>query len=83
MELVKVIHVTPELSLDDPAAEVLHCRYVKVTKRQEMSTIPNRLIYRGHPQPVDPEEHLERFRDCLDYADNPLPAESTEKMLPW
>ena len=83
-ELVKVIHVSPEPSLDDPASATFSiAAHVKVTtKRGDVYDTKSADIQRGHPgNPLTREEHLERFRDCLDYADNPLPGEGIEKML--
>jgi len=30
---------------------------------------------------MSPQEHLEHFRDCVDYAGHPLPARNIEKIL--
>jgi 2-methylcitrate dehydratase PrpD len=84
MELVKVIHVTPEPSLDDPAsAKFSIAAHVKVTtKGGDVYDTKSADIPRGHPgNPLTREEHLERFRDCLDYADHPPAAKSIEKLL--
>jgi len=84
MELVKLIHVSPEPSLDDPAsAKFSIAAHVKlITKRGDVYDTKSADIPRGHPgNPLSREEHMERFRDCLDYAGNPLPAASVEKML--
>jgi 2-methylcitrate dehydratase PrpD len=83
-ELVKVIHVTPEPSLDDPAsAKFSIAAHVKVTtKGGDVYDTKSADIPRGHPgNPLTREEHLERFRDCLDYADHPPAAKSIEKLL--
>jgi 2-methylcitrate dehydratase PrpD len=84
MELVKVIHVSPEPSFDDPAsAKFSIAAHVKVTTRGgDVYDTKSADIPRGHPgNPLSRAEHLERFRDCLDYADHPLPATSVEKMI--
>ena len=84
MELVKRIYVTPETSLDDPASGrfsiAAHVRVM--TRTGDVYDTKSADIPRGHPgNPLTREEHLERFRDCLDYAHNPLPAKSVESML--
>ena len=39
-------------------------------------------IARGFPgNPLTEDEHMERFRDCLDYAKKPLPPENIEKLV--
>jgi 2-methylcitrate dehydratase PrpD len=84
MDLVKLIHVAPEPSLDDPAnAKFSIAAYVKVTTNKgDVYDTRSADIPRGHPgNPLSREEHLERFRDCIDYAEYPLPAESIEKIL--
>ena len=84
MELVKVINVSPEPSLDDPAsAKFSIAAHVKVTTKEGVVyDTKSADIPRGHPgNPLSREEHLERFRDCLDYADNPISAKNVEKMI--
>lgn len=84
MELVKLIHVSPESSLDDPASGKFSiAAQVKVTtKTGNVYDTRSVDIPQGHPgNPLTQEEHLERFRDCVEYADNPLPAEGVEKIL--
>ena len=84
MELVRLIHVSPESSLDDPSSGKFSiAAHVKVTtKTGNTYDTQSADIPRGHPgNPLTQEEHLERFRDCVDYAGNPLPAERVEKIL--
>jgi 2-methylcitrate dehydratase PrpD len=84
MELVRLIHVSPDPSLDDPAsAKFSIAAYVKVTtKRGDVYDTKSADIPRGHPgNPLTQEEHMERFHDCLDYAGNPLSSGTVKKML--
>jgi len=84
MELVKLIHVSPEASLDDPTSGKFSiAAHVKVTtKAGNVYDTQSADIPQGHPKnPLTQEEHLERFRDCVEYADNPLPADRVEKIL--
>ena len=83
MELAKIVHVSPEHSLDDPASG----RF-SIGTRVRLSTRTGEVfdraagVPRGHPEnPLTREEHLQRFRDCIDYAGNPLPPENIEKIL--
>ena len=39
-------------------------------------------IPRGNPRnPLANAEHMERFRDCVDYADNRIPEHDVERIL--
>ncbi len=84
MDLVKRIHISPEPSLDDPtSAKFSIAAHVKVTtKSGAVYDTKSADIPRGHPgNPLSREEHMERLRDCLDYAGNPLPSGAVKKML--
>ncbi|MGD0237152.1 MAG: MmgE/PrpD family protein, partial [Syntrophorhabdales bacterium] len=84
MDLVRRIHVSPEPSLDDPASATFSiAAHVKVTtKSGSVYDTKSADIPRGHPgNPLSQEEHMERLRDCLDYAGNPLPSGAVKKML--
>ncbi len=84
MELVKRIHVSPEPGLDDPAsARFSIAAHVRVTKKNgAVYDTKSADIPRGHPgNPLTRDEHLERFHDCVDYAGNPLPARSIERIV--
>lgn len=83
MELARIVHVTPEDSLDDPAnARFSIGTRVKVTTRTGEVFCKSADVPRGDPgNPLTRGEHLEHFQDCIDYAGHPLPAENVEKIL--
>lgn len=83
MELTKIVYVTPDNALDDPE----HCKFsigatVKVTMKSGQKFEKAVDAPRGHPQnPMNENEHLERFKDCLEYAGSAFPAENAEKIV--
>jgi len=83
MELAKLVHVSPDESLDNPAnAKFSIGARVKVTTRAGQEFHQSADVPRGDPgNPMSPQEHLEHFRDCVDYAGHPLPARNIEKIL--
>lgn len=83
MELARIIHVSPEHSLDDPASAKFSIgTRVRVATKAGKVFDKSADVPRGHPEnPMTEKEHLERFRDCIDYAENPLPRENIERIL--
>ena len=83
MGLVKIVHVAPDNDLDDPA----HCKFsigarVKITTKTGQTFEKSVDAPRGHPDnPMNDDEHLERFKDCLEYAGSAFPAANAEKIL--
>ena len=83
IKFTKNIRVTPVASLDDPERLGFSlAAHMKVTTKK--GTVYHKAvdIPRGIPgNPLTKGEHMERFQDCVNYADKPLPAENTEKIV--
>jgi 2-methylcitrate dehydratase PrpD len=83
MKLARNIHVTPDPGLDDPERPGSSlAAHMKVTTRK--GDIYHKAVDmpRGHPgNPLTREEHMERFRDCVDYAAIPVSKAKTEKLI--
>lgn len=82
-ELTKLIRVSPDPAIDDPEKPGGSLRtYMDVfTKKgkiyRKMVDVP-----RGMPgNPLSKEEHLEHFKDCIAYADSPVLAANTERVI--
>jgi 2-methylcitrate dehydratase PrpD len=83
MDMTKKIHISPEPSLDDPERPGFSlAAHMKVTTKKGNVYHKAVDIPRGLPgNPMTKEEHVERFRDCLNYADKPLPKVNGEKII--
>lgn len=83
MELTKIAHVSPEQSLEDPVSGKYSIfTHVRITTKAGDVFDKSADVPRGHPaNPLTQKEHLERFRDCVDYAGNRLPPENIEDVL--
>lgn len=83
MELVKIIHVSPERSLEDTASGTFSTfTHVKVKTKSGAAFEKSADMPRGYPgNPLTQMEHLQRFRDCVEYAGNPLSPENLEEIL--
>ena len=82
-KLTKIVHVTPEHSYEDPASGKFSIGpVVKVTTKAGNVFTKSADVPRGHPlNPMSEEEHLQRFRECIDYADGCVPVDRVEKIL--
>jgi 2-methylcitrate dehydratase PrpD len=83
LELSRRVHVLVDESFDDPAnARFSVGARVKVTTTTGRELHASAEVPRGDAgNPMSREEHLEHFRDCLDYAGQPLPAQNAEKIV--
>ena len=83
MRLTKNIHVSVDPTLDDPERLIFSVgAHVKVTTKRGNTYDKSVDIPRGFPgNPLTQEEHLERFRGCVEYADKPLPKGNIEKVI--
>ncbi|MBN1105764.1 MAG: MmgE/PrpD family protein [Deltaproteobacteria bacterium] len=86
-ELVKKIHVSVDpamaLSLGQEASTSTHLA-VRMDLTTTDGTVHHRAVDtpRGNPKrPLSDGEHMERFRDCVRYADRPVPEANTERLL--
>ena len=83
INLVKLIHVSAEPSYDDPekSSFSIACQ-VEVSTRSGAVYSKSAGVPRGGPgNPLTPEEHMERFRDCIDYADGLVPARNVKEIV--
>ena len=83
MELTRKVNIIPEPSLDDPERLGFSlAAHMEVTTKngnvyQKAVDIP-----RGLPgNPLSQEEHLDRFQDCVNYAEKPLPKGNLRKIV--
>lgn len=83
MPLIKKVYVSDDPALEDPKRFVFSVgARVRVTTRQGSIFDKSVDIPRGFPgNPLTPEEHMERFQDCVNYSDRPLPKGNIEKMI--
>jgi len=87
MKLVKKIHVSADPTLGTPcgqeASTSTHLSVrMKVTTTKGIVHHKALDIPRGNPKrPLTDEEHMERFRDCVNYADRPIPEPRIERLL--
>jgi len=87
LELVRKIHVSDDPSLGAPERqEASPSTHLSV--RMEVTTKEGGVFHkavdipRGNPSnPLVEEEHMERFRDCVDYADTRIPEPNIEKVV--
>jgi 2-methylcitrate dehydratase PrpD len=87
LELVRNVHVSADPSLGNPemldgsASTHLSVR-MKVATKEGGAYYKDVDIPRGNPKnPLAGEEHIQRFRDCVDYADRRLPKFNIDKMV--
>ncbi len=82
MELAKIVQVIPEDSLEDPVSGTYSTSStVRVTTKAGNVFDKTVDVPRGYwENPLTREEHLEHFRDCVDYSGNLLPPENIEKI---
>lgn len=82
-QLIKNIHISADPTLDDPERFVFSIgAHVKVTTKKGDIYNKSVNIPRGLPgNPLTKEEHMERFQDCVNYSDKPLPKGNTEKII--
>ncbi len=83
MELTKKIHVSPDPTLDSPEKPGSSlAAHMKVTTKDGNVYLKKVDVPRGLPgNPLSKEEHMERFQDCVNYAEKPLPKRNTEKII--
>lgn len=83
MELIKNIHLSPEPTLDDPEKLGFSlAAHMKVTTKGGNVYHKAVDIPRGIPgNPLSKEEHMERFQDCVNYANKPLPKVNIKKII--
>lgn len=83
MALTKNIHVSPDPSLGDPDRLGFSlAAHMKVITKKGSTYHKAVDVPRGIPgNPLTQEEHLEQFRDCVDYADKILLTVDTEKII--
>jgi len=84
MALTRNIHISPDPDLDDPERSGFSiATHMKVTTKKGDIHHKAVAIPRGIPpeNPMTQEEHMERFWDCINYADMPLPTANTEKLI--
>jgi 2-methylcitrate dehydratase PrpD len=74
LELIRRIHVSADPSLPEPGRQGM-AGSTHLSVRMEVTTKEGRLYHkdvdipRGNPKnPLDGKEHMERFHDCVDYA---------------
>jgi 2-methylcitrate dehydratase PrpD len=87
LELVKRIHVFADPALGVPCEEGPSAS-THLSVRLEVATTKGAVYHhsvdipRGNPkQPLTSDEHMERFRDCVKYAEEDLPNLNTERLL--
>ena len=82
-DLTRMVHVTADPSFEDPArAKFSIGTHVKITTKRGGVYEKSAAAPRGHPaNPMSGAEHLQRFRDCVDYAEGALPADRIEKII--
>ena len=83
MEFTKNIHISPEPNLDDSERLGFSlAAHMKVTTKKGNVYYKAVDIPRGIPgNPLTKEEHMERFQDCVNYADKPLPKVNIKKII--
>ena len=83
MDLTKNIHISADPALDDPKRiEFSLAAHMKVTTNKGDVYCKFVNIPRGLPgNPLTKEEHIERFQDCLSYANMPFPTLNMEKII--
>jgi len=83
MQLIKKVHVSDDPTLEDPGRFVFTVgARVRVTTRQGSIYDKSVDIPRGFPgNPLTHAEHMERFQDCVNYSDRPLPKGNIEKII--
>lgn len=83
MEFTKKIQVSPDPSLDDPERPGFSlATHMKVTTQDGNVYLKKVNVPRGIPgNPLSREEHMERFQDCVNYAEKPLPKRNPEKII--
>ncbi len=87
LELVRKIHVSDDPSLGAPerqeASPSTHLSVRMKVATKEGSVYHKAVdIPRGNPRnPLVEKEHMERFRDCVDYADTRIPEPNIEKVV--
>lgn len=79
LELIRRIHVSADQSLPEPGTQGASGS-THLSVRMEVTTKEGRIYYkavdipRGNPRnPLGAKEHMERFRDCVDYANARIP----------
>jgi 2-methylcitrate dehydratase PrpD len=83
IKLTKKVRVIPVPALDDPERLGFSlAAHMKVTTKKG-DVYPKAVdIPRGIPgNPMTPEEHMERFRDCVSYAGKPVSPANVEKII--
>jgi len=81
MEITKKIHVMPDPDLEKRDETAMEMQVL--TKN---GTVYNKSIDfppGGPENPLTREENMERFRNCVHYAKEPLPQENIEKLVQW
>ena len=83
INFTKKIRVAPVPSLDDPERLGFSlAAHMKVTTKGGNVYHKAVDIPRGIPgNPLSKEEHMERFQDCVNYAEKPLPTVNTQEII--
>ena len=83
MELTKNVRIIPTQSLDDPNRLGFSlAANVRITTKKGDVFFKAVDIPRGLPgNPMTEEEHMERFQDCVHYAEKPLSPATTRKII--
>ena len=83
IKLTKKVRVIPVPALDDPERLGFSlAAHMKVTTKRGDVYRKAVDIPRGIPgNPMTPEEHMERFRDCVSYAGKPVSPANIEKII--
>ncbi len=83
MALTRKIHVSPDPGLGDPDRLGFSlAAHMKVATRNGNTYYKAVDVPRGIPgNPLTREEHMEHFRDCVNYADKSLPTVNPEKII--
>jgi 2-methylcitrate dehydratase PrpD len=82
MEMTRKIVVTPDPSLDPDNLGFLLGAHIKVRTKSGTVYSKNVDVPRGMPgNPLSNEEHLERFRDCVEYGGSRLTKGTVERII--
>mgnify|MGYP001040350427 CR=1 FL=1 len=83
MELTKNIYVFADPMLEDPERLMLSlAAHMKVITKKGEIYYKSVDIPRGLPEnPLTKEEHMERFKNCVNYCDKPFPKVNIEEIL--
>lgn len=83
MQLIKKVYVSDDPAFEDPGKFVFTVgAHVRVAGKQGGVYDKSVEIPRGFPgNPLTKEEHMERFQDCINYSEEPLPKGNIRKII--